>query len=66
MVVNGFAANLKKLRKSKNETQQQLANALGVSRCTVSKWENKYLEADYANLIAIAEHYRITIDQLLR
>ncbi|WP_206099986.1 hypothetical protein [Oribacterium sp. C9] len=39
MVVNGFAANFRKIRKSINETQQQLDNALGVPRCTISKDE---------------------------
>ncbi len=65
MVGKGFASNLKHLRNDKNETQQQLANVLGVSRSTVSKWEHGLLEADYQTLKSIALHYRITIDQLL-
>lgn len=66
MADKGFAANLRELRIAKKETQQQLANAIGVPRSTISKWENSYLEADHAALKAVAHHYRVTIDQLLR
>lgn len=65
MTEKGFAENIKELRKNKKETQQQLANAIGISRSTISKWENNYREADYKTLKAIALHYHITIDQLL-
>ena len=66
MTEKGFAANLRALRLEKKETQQQLENAIGVPRSTISKWENGLLEADHAALKAVADHYRITIDQLLR
>ncbi len=65
MVEKGFASNLRELRKARKETQQQLANVIGVSRSNVSKWENGLLEADHKTLKAIAQHYHITIDQLL-
>lgn len=34
-----FMKNLKKIRKKAKMTQLQLANALGVSKATVAKWE---------------------------
>ena len=35
-----FAANLAQLRATHNMTQEQLAERLGVSRQSVSKWES--------------------------
>ncbi len=34
-----ISENIKRLRKSKNITQEQLAEAVGVSVTAVSKWE---------------------------
>lgn len=36
----GFSERLKRYRKEKNLTQQQLADALGVSNKSVSRWES--------------------------
>lgn len=36
---NIFASNLRRLRLSKNLTQEQAAEALGVSAQSVSRWE---------------------------
>ena len=43
------------LRKQKNISQVQLANALGVSRQAVSKWENDLAAPDMMNLIHLAD-----------
>ena len=36
-----LAENLIRLRKSKNITQEKLANFIGVTKASVSKWETK-------------------------
>ena len=36
---NAFANNLRRLRQAKNLTQEQAAEALGVSAQSVSRWE---------------------------
>ena len=36
----GFSERLKRYRKERNLTQQQLADALGVSNKSVSRWES--------------------------
>ena len=38
--MNSISTNIKNLRKSKNLTQQQLADCLGVTHQTVSGWES--------------------------
>lgn len=54
------------LRKSKGMTQQDVADKLGVSNKTVSKWECDDGYPDISALPAIAQLYGITVDELLR
>ena len=53
------------LRREANETQSCLADALGVSNRTVSKWENAESEPEAAMLSALADHFDTTVDALL-
>lgn len=57
--------NLKKQRKLKELTQDQLANILGVSFQAVSKWERGEGYPDIEMLPTIAEFFGITIDELM-
>lgn len=60
---NTFASNLRKLRKERGITQEQLAEAVGVSAQAVSKWEmTSYPDAGL--LPAIADKLGVTIDEL--
>ena len=61
-----FSEKLQTLRKQKNLTQEELAEALGVSRQAVSKWENGSSEPSPSNLIAIAKLYEIPPEELLK
>jgi len=56
--------NITKYRNTAGETQGQLAELLGVSNRTVSKWENAEGEPDVAAMMKIAEHYGVTLDEL--
>lgn len=59
----GFNNTLKDIRKSKSITQEQLAEAVGVSAQAVSKWEtNGY--PDTPLLPKIADFLDVTIDEL--
>ncbi|MGN0642231.1 MAG: helix-turn-helix transcriptional regulator [Huintestinicola sp.] len=60
-----FNANLKKLRKAKGLSQEQVAERLNVSRQAVAKWENGESLPDIYNCQALAELYDITVDSLL-
>lgn len=55
---------IKCLRKSKNITQSQLADALSVSAQSVSKWENHISSPDITVLPVIARYFGITMDEL--
>lgn len=57
-------SNIKKLRISKGDTQEQLARELQISFQSVSKWENGAASPDIAFLPLIAEYFGVTIDEL--
>ncbi len=59
-----LAETIAKYRNAAGETQGQLAELLGVSNRTVSKWENAEGEPDVAAMMKIAEHYGVTLDEL--
>ena len=56
--------NIAELRKSSGMTQEQLAEILGVSSQTVSKWENDTTMPDIMLLPTIAGSFDITVDEL--
>ena len=53
------------LRKEKSITQEELANALGVSNQAVSKWENGQCCPDIELLPEIAKYFNVSIDELM-
>ena len=53
------------LRKNKKLSQEELANILGVSRQTISKWETGESTPDFDKIIPLCEFYGITSDELL-
>lgn len=57
--------NLKRLRVQNEQTQEQLAEALGVSPQAVSRWEKGTTYPDITLLPAIANYFDITTDELL-
>lgn len=60
-----FAGRLTQLRKAKGLSQEDLASRLGVSRQAVSKWERGESSPDLDNLVALAELYGCSLDQLV-
>ena len=61
-----FSQNLKRFRISKNMTQEQAAEALGVSTQTVSRWDCNTTLPDVTILPKIAALYCVTIDDLYK
>lgn len=57
---------IQQLRKQANLTQEQLAEKLSVSRQAVSKWESDFNQPDIKTLIALAEIFEVTVDDLVR
>lgn len=61
-----FSKNLKRLRMAKHMTQEQAAQALGVSTQSISRWECATTLPDVTLLPQIAALYCVTIDDLYR
>ncbi|MDO4673010.1 MAG: helix-turn-helix transcriptional regulator [Porphyromonadaceae bacterium] len=57
---------LKQHREECKMTQEFVAEAIGVSRQTVSKWENGTSDPSTSNLIALAKLFQISVQELLR
>ena len=60
-----FHEKLQELRKSRGLTQEELAEALYVSRTAISKWESGRGYPSIESLKAIAGYFSVTIDELL-
>lgn len=60
-----FSERLKRYRKERNLTQQQLADALGVSNKSVSRWESGGGYPDLPLLVPLAKALGVTADDLL-
>lgn len=65
MNVEKTGAYLASLRKGRDMTQQQVADILGVSNKTVSKWESGAGLPDIGALPALAALYGVTADDIL-
>lgn len=61
-----IAQRLYELRRDHGYSQESLAEALEISRQAISKWERAESAPDMGNLIALADLYGITIDELVR
>ena len=57
---------IKRLRKDKNFTQEELAEQLGVTCQAVSKWENGTSDPSTSNLLALAKLFGISVEELLK
>ncbi|MGL4736252.1 MAG: helix-turn-helix transcriptional regulator [Cellulosilyticaceae bacterium] len=56
---------MKQHRIACNMTQEFVAEAIGVSRQAVSKWENGTSDPSTSNLIALARLFKISTEELL-
>lgn len=57
---------IKTLRVSRGISQENFANALGISAQAVSKWENRKALPDISLLPGIADFFQVTIDTLFK
>ena len=61
-----FASNIKLLRKRKNRTQDEVAEALGMKRSTLSGYENEVAMPGIPALIQFSNYYGISVDTLVK
>lgn len=60
-----LADNITRLRHERKITQEDLADFLGVTKASVSKWENAQSTPDIMILLQLAAFFDITVDALL-
>lgn len=60
-----FSNNFRTMRKQRNLTQEQIAEALGVSCQAVSKWETNSSYPDISLLPIIADYFEVSVDFLI-
>ena len=58
-------AFLKGLRREKGITQEQLAEELGVSSRTISRWETGNNMPDLSLLVEVAEYFDVSIPEII-
>lgn len=61
-----IGSKLKKARNKKGITQEQAAEVLGVSRQTISNWENSKSYPDIISVIKMSDVYSVSLDHLLK
>ena len=61
-----FHSNLVQLRKLHHFSQEELAEKVGVSRQTLSKWETGESLPDIVRCRQLAEVFRVTLDDLVK
>lgn len=57
---------IRELRRARNMTQKALAEAVGVSQGSVAQWEIGLCKPSVDNLVALANLFGCTVDDLLR
>ena len=61
-----FSRKLQELRKNKGVTQEELAEAVFVTRTAVSKWESGRGYPSIDSLKALSRYFSVTVDELIR
>ena len=57
--------NIRKYRKENNISQEELAEKLGVTRQSISLWENNQTQPSLENIVALSKIFNVTTDNLL-
>ena len=60
-----FGANLKKIRKERGISQEDLANELGFSQPYIVKIESGQVNPSLSHVVAIAKNLKVTITALV-
>ena len=61
-----FSENLQYLRKRDRITQEELADKIGVSRQSVSKWETGEAYPETDKLIVLCDMFNVSLDVMVR
>lgn len=61
-----LAEKIQQLRKRSDLSQEQLADKLGISRQSISKWESKQSTPEIDKIVQLSEIFGVTTDYLLK
>ena len=61
-----FQDKIQRLRKERGLSQEEMAEAIGLSRQAIAKWEAGLTYPDIDNLVALSNYFMVTIDSLLK
>lgn len=61
-----LAEKIQRLRKQNNFSQEELADRLGVSRQSISKWESELSMPEIDKIVQLSELFGVTTDFLLK
>lgn len=64
-MTHNLAENIRKFRKDRNMTQEDLAEKLGLTLGTISKWERGSSEPELSYLMQLAQIFHVSLDALL-
>ena len=64
IMTNTIGQSIKKLRKERNLTQEELAEQLNVTAQAVSKWENETGLPDISQVVPLASVFGVSTDAL--
>ena len=56
--------SLKELRARLNETQADVAKAMGISLSTYHYWESNILNVNYGNVLKLADHFGVSVEEI--
>ena len=63
--MDGFADRLYELRKANRLSQEDLAEKLGVSRQTISKWEGGITTPELEKLVQMSKIFNVNLDEIV-
>ena len=64
MVERKYQYRLIELRKQRNESQEQVAEAADISRVALSRYENGTREPNVTTAIKLARHFEVSVERL--
>lgn len=62
---NSFSKNLRLFRKEKKVTLVELAHATGISKSTLSDYENQYSEPSLSIIISLSKYFNKSFEELI-
>ena len=66
LIRSNIHTNVRRLRKRDHITQEQMAKLIGISRRTYANYENGSHSMPVDVLVCVADHFQVSLDDLVR